>query len=150
MKTFLSFALSALLSSAAMAMPNVGDFAVYEVNANGMLITQKLELTSYNASTGKFTQVETTSFQGQQQQQTTLVNGADLPSEALIEQIMALCETPTINGVIETVSVPAGTFSSCAFNDAQSGMRLNYGNVPFGIIKLDGPGISAKLLQYKK
>ena len=150
MKALFSFALCALLSNAAMAMPNVGDFAVYEVNANGMIITQKLELTSYNAASGKFTQVETTSFQGQQQQQTTLVNGADLPSEALIEQIMAACTTPAINGVIETVTVPAGTFSTCAFSDSQSGMRLNYGSVPFGIIQLDGPGISAKLLQYKK
>ena len=150
MKVLLTLTLSSLFSVAAMAMPNVGDFAVYEIDANGMMITQKIELTAYNASTGKFTQVETTSFQGQQQQQTTMVNGADLPTEATVGQVLTYCETPNVNGVLETVSVPAGSFYTCAINDSQSGMRLNYGNVPFGIVKLDGSGLSLRLLQFKK
>lgn len=150
MKVLLTLTLSSIFSVAALAMPNVGDFAVYEINANGMIINQKIELTAYNASTGKFTQLETTSFQGQQQQTTTLVNGSELATEADIGQVLTFCETPNVNGVLETVTVPAGSFNTCAISDSQSGMRLNYGNVPFGIVKLDGAGLSLQLLEFKK
>ena len=128
-----------LLSTSAFAMPSVGDVAEYDATVTTSqggpypgVFTQKL--TEFNASTQQFHLVRTVNF-GQAQSSEEWVGVGQLVSDQLVSGVLAQC--PQNGGTLETVSVPAGTFSTCAvpYDDAQSKGMLWVGAATFGIIK---------------
>jgi hypothetical protein len=147
MKTLFALSVS-LFSSALLAMPAVGDLAVYKISANGYEVTQRTELTSFNASTNSFTRKVTTTYAGQSSSQVDSVNASELNTEAQLQMAITYCETPNIGGKLETVSVPAGTFQTCAINTDDGG-RANLGVVPFSVVKFAHPEGNLQLIEYK-
>lgn len=142
-------ALALILSSASVfAMPAVGDSATYQINTQGMTITQKIELTAYDAGTNSFIQVETTTVQGQQQKATTRVAADEFMSDESADLMMTYCESQ-LGGTLQTITVVAGTFSTCSIYDPASAGQVYMGKVPFGLIKVQGSDVAAQLIDYK-
>lgn len=140
----------ALFSSAVMAMPAVGDSASYTITADGQTLTQKIQLTAFNPSTNTFTQLETTTFQGQTQQETSSVAASDLMSDAQADYILSKCTSAEIGGTLERITTPAGTFNTCAVTDETGSAKLNVGKVPFGLVAISGDGLSGILTGFTR
>jgi hypothetical protein len=136
-----------LFSTALFAMPAVGDMATYKVLANGYEIILKEELVSYNSSTGSFTKVTTSLAFGQESTKSEVVAVADLNTDAELNQLLAYCSNPQIGGTLETVSVTAGTFNTCAISSGSQ--KANVGVVPFGLVRFSDPTATVELVSYK-
>jgi hypothetical protein len=63
--------------------------------------------------------------------------------------LLALCESPAVNGKLESVTVVAGTFETCAIADAATGSVTNVGVVPFGVVKMSRPELILELTEFK-
>jgi hypothetical protein len=146
MKSLITLSVS-LFSSALLAMPAVGDMATYKILADGYDIVQKQELVSYNSSTGSFTKVTTNLVFGQESTTSEVVAVADLNTDAELNQLLAYCSHPQIGGKLETVSVPAGTFNTCAISEGSQ--KANLGVVPFGLVRFSDTNATVELVSYK-
>jgi hypothetical protein len=144
MKSFITLSF-ALFSSALLAMPSVGDMATYKVRTNGYEGTLKIELTSFDASTNSFTKKETTSFMGQETSEVETVNASELQSESQLQMALAYCSN--MGGTLETVSVPAGNFQTCALQNAEG--KANIGVVPFALVKFSNATANLELISFK-
>ena len=147
MKAFIIAALS-FISTSAFAMPAVGDSATYSILTQGMTIIQKVELTAFDSSRNSFTQVETTTMQGQTKREITTVAFDELISDETADMILAYCESQ-MGGTLQNITVTAGSFLTCSVYDPASGTQINMGRVPFGMIKLQGSNVSAQLIDFK-
>ena len=139
MKSLLVSAAAFLVSVSALAMPAVGDQALYNLNytVNGTVNagTYENEITGFDAATGMFT-IHTIVTMGKQ------VDAQDEQSNSLLDdatvgQLIANCTAQ--GGALESVTLPAGAFSTCALpisGDDFSGTAWIASGVPFGIVKM--------------
>lgn len=146
MKAILLAALS-LMSVSAFAMPKVGDSVTYKIITNGMTLSQKIELTAYNASTDSFTQTETTTYQGQTQKEVNTVAAEEMINDQTADMMITYCESQ-MGGKLQTITVTAGTFKACSVFDPATQSQVWMGKVPFGMIKLQGSQVSAELMSF--
>lgn len=137
MKTIV-FALVSIAASAALAFPTVKDKSVfngiYAGAAGGQIeFTQTLELTKFDAATGKYTMSNVfTMTNGQTQTQEVQVDATELMDNARVQQILAQCAT--VSGTAGETTVTAGTFKTCQI-PTQRGGTVFVAEVPFGFVK---------------
>ena len=146
MKAILLAALS-LVSVSAFAMPKVGDSVTYKIITNGMTLSQKIELTAYDAASDSFTQTETTTYQGQSQKEVNTVAADEMINDQTAEMMLTYCESQ-MGGKLQTITVGAGTFKACSIYDDASQGQVWMGKVPFGMIKFQGSQASAELMSF--
>lgn len=139
MKTIVMSLVSVLFTTAAMAMPAVGDNAVYsvQISQGGQSVSGTLESTITAASAGTFTVESKINLGGQSQVQNETRQAQEMVSDALIADIMTNCAS--YGGKIESVTVPAGNFNSCALpSNPQDGTGFTWiAPVAFGVVKID-------------
>ncbi|MGZ3655387.1 MAG: hypothetical protein ACXVB9_02580 [Bdellovibrionota bacterium] len=152
LKTTILSVFALLLSSAAFAMPTVGDQAVYDVtivkDGQTYNATSVIELAQFDAAKNQFLERETQTMAGQQPQVTdTWKNASDLITDAKADQLLANCSAA--GGVSATVNVPAGNFSTCVLpvqDDAgKPSGKVWISKVPFGVVhaEVDQDGVTA-------
>lgn len=135
MKLMVSLAVLAF-SVVASAYPALKDTAtfngLYEGGGGGsMNFTQKLEIVGQNGT--KFVVRSTLSLpNGQTQTQDQSLEGSDLLSPDTVNMILAQCSQA--GGALESLTVPAGTFQTCAIPQERGG-KVWVGDVVFGIVK---------------
>ena len=147
MKSLLALSFLAF-SSALLAMPAVGDMAIYKIQTGGMEVTQKVELISFDSSNNSYTKKETNSVMGQESTNIEIVSAAQLSNESQLQAFLTFCESSQINGKLETLTVPAGTFKTCGITTDGQG-RANLGVVPFGVVKYVDPSGTLELVEFK-
>lgn len=131
----MSILISSIVSLAAVAMPKVGDLAVYDGLYEGsgggsMPFEQTLLLTELS---GPSAVVESTLiFDEQSRQQKINLKTEQLLSSDVVEYVLSECATQ--GGALETVTVPAGQFETCAIAQGPVA-KVWIGKVPFGIVK---------------
>lgn len=126
-------------STAAMAMPSVGDSVVYA--ATVVVGDKTVDSTIENSlveknSKGQFLMKTTTTVKGQTPRiEQAWVDSSTLKSDSTITQTLEQCLV--IGGTLDSVTVPAGTFNTCALT-ATTRVTQNtewIGAVPFGIVQ---------------
>jgi len=139
MKTIFMSLVSVLFAATAFAMPAVGDLALYNVTVSqgGQTISGTVETTITATNAGMFTMQTTMNFNGQSQVKSEQRSAQDLLSDSTIQQIIAQCAQ--VGGKIESVTVPAGTFNTCAVPSQEHGTTgtMWVAQVPFGLVKID-------------
>lgn len=137
----LFIALAALISVQAYATPKVGDFAEFDtvLSLNGQQVTGSitLEIIQQNDQ-NQFLRRETVVFPGQDTQTEEIwINADELINDATIDNVLANCATS--GGALQTISVPAGEFQTCALpSEGEDSKDLAYvAKVPFGIAQYD-------------
>jgi hypothetical protein len=131
----LALSLSLLASFSVMSMPTVGDKATYQISMSGVQFESTIELTAFNEATQMFTQTTTTSLMGQTTSDVEEVSIEDLNSDAELDAALSSCQSAEVGGVLESVTVAAGTFDTCKITN-ESG-TVNMGKVPFGVVKME-------------
>lgn len=134
MKTIL-VTLATVITSAALAMPAVGDKATY----NGTTIQAgttynfvvENAIISQDATTGFFNIDQTLTYNGQTQVKSIQEDPANLPTDAAVSSYLTNCTM--IGGKLETITVPAGTFDTCSVTTDTGTLWI--AQVPFGIAK---------------
>ncbi len=138
---FLTILAVTLTASLAFAMPAVHDYSQFEVTvtqgsqtASGLY---EIELTDYNSTQDTFSQKNTVTFQGHTQTSESWQPRTNFYSDSDIANIMTNCTS--LGGASESMTVPAGTFSSCRvpFDDQDAKGTIWFGPVTFGIVKQD-------------
>ena len=121
------------------AMPNVGDEALfdYTVTQNGETQTGTLEarLVSFDQTKNQYDETYTITLNGTTQTGDFPMDVTDLLTDAQLADILTHCEAH--GGSHESVTVPAGTYDTCAIPytaDNASGTTW-YGNAKFGVIQ---------------
>jgi hypothetical protein len=140
-----------LASTAAMAFPEVGDWAKYDgefTTPQGQKINYELtqELIGYDAQTDVFTMRVTSEAGGKQDIQEAQV-GRDqfLPTDR-IQKLVDFC---VASGVGVNLQTPAGIFPACV-QPTENGGRMAFGVVPFGILMSDFRAPAGSNLQILK
>lgn len=137
-----------IVSASALAMPKVGDSALYRIQTQGMTFTQKIELVSYDASDDTFVQKETTTHQGQSQVEVNNVAASDLINDQTADLMLQYCQSQ-MGGTLQNISVTAGTFATCSVYDPASQSQVWMGKVPFGMVKIQGSQVAGELIEFK-
>ncbi len=124
-----------LTSVITIAMPKIGDHSVLSVIKNGVNIgTLEYELLQFDITKNQYLEVETQNFYGKKTVDQYWTTGM---SDAQIASYLTHC--PANGGIFQTVTVPAGTFPTCAvpvtLPDATETMWL--GQVAMGVVKVD-------------
>lgn len=139
MKTIFISLVSVLFTTAAMAMPAIGDNAVYslQISQGGQSVSGTLETTITANNSGTFSIESKINLGGQSQVQTEQKSEQEMVSDALIADLMSNCAN--YGGKIESVTVPAGTFNACALPaQPQDGTGFTWiAPVAFGVVKVD-------------
>lgn len=140
MKNILLPAVTLLTSSVAFAMPSVGDQALYDATLSKAgavtAATAELELVSLDAANQQFQEKTTIVANGATQSNTKTVEASSLASDEIVTQVLATCSE--IGGHLETITVPAGTFDTCALpSDASTPGTYWVSHVSFGVVKQD-------------
>src|SRR5579885_2126540 len=135
-------ALSALtMSTAAFAMPAVGDDSVFDAKLvqgnNSATATLEVKLVSYNQNTNTFDEQQTVTQAGQQPSTSDQnVDAGSLPTDLQVADVLKNCSQQ--GGTENTTTVPAGKFKTCDLpfqnNDGSKG-TVSIADVPFGIVK---------------
>ncbi len=147
------------VSTTAFATPKVGDFAMFDtaISLNGQAVqgTVSVELMNFDAAQG-YLQRQTVEFPGRAAEVTEeWMTEDNFLSDETID--MALANCPAAGGTAQTITVPAGTYNTCAikFDNEQSSGIIWVGKVPFGIVRLDnltksnGMVMSSQLKTYR-
>lgn len=156
MKFALFYVLTLVHMQVAFAFPNVGDEAHYEgcrPTEDGCIhFTKEHQIVSHNASAGTFDINVRLWEQGSgPQYRTVTVNADDLPSTKDVQQLFARCagnDGKVAYDKIE-ITVPAGTFPVCKVYHSETGDTRYIANVPFGILKAEGPTVNMELMSFK-
>jgi hypothetical protein len=135
-----------VVSSTAMAMPNIGDKVVLTGTANGTPASLESELVAANSTKTIYTRQNKTTINGETQTENEEVKAEDLVTDESINTVMTLCETEMINGKLESITVAAGTFDTCKIGS--DGAELNIGRVPFGVVRIASPEVTLELQSY--
>lgn len=144
MTQFFSAVLVLLSSTAAFAYPAIGDYAMWKGTSvrNGMSSNISLErsITGFDASMDMFSVVETVSVDGQVQTSTIAQKSDELLTKQQVGEVLSFCAMA--GGVLEGVTVPAGSFATCKLpttnENGQSDGFIWVGDVSFGIVKASG------------
>lgn len=138
MKTILMIA-SLLTTAVVSAMPAVGDLALYNITSidAGVTYNYTLEqkLTAQNVLTGDFNVSQTVTYNGVTQATEYAVPADQLATTQMIDLYLNNCALA--GGTLETVTVPAGTFNTCAVKDENNNTTW-IAQVPFGFVKMSG------------
>ncbi len=126
-KTTILF-LSALVSFSVLAGPKVGDSASYVGTLNGAPAAMTTTITSFNPATSKFVVTSRAVVAGQAQTEVEEQDPTEIMSDEETGQILENCSS--FGGVLETITVVAGTFNTCKMQG-----NLNFGMVPFGLVR---------------
>jgi len=132
---YLVLAVAFLSCAVASAMPKIGDYSAMNVILNNNPIgTLENELTQYDATKNQYLQVTTQTYSGTKQTSQSWTNGI---SDTEIANILAACTN--YGGNPQTVTEPAGTFSTCALPVNNNGAvgQVWIGAVALGIVKID-------------
>jgi hypothetical protein len=131
-----------VFSLSAYASPKVGDYAAYAttLSLNGQTIQADVqrELTQFNASTNQYLERQTTQISGQSPQvNESWTDASNYLDDATIDSVLANCAAS--GGALQAVSVPAGSFNTCAlpFSSDDSSGTAFVAKVPFGVVRLD-------------
>lgn len=134
----ISFALVTLATSAALAFPSVKDHTEYNVNyasaAGGAIdYVLKLEITGYDSAAQQYTVKSTQLLNGQEKAQDQKYAADQFPTNAQVNDLLAQCAQQ--GGTPEKITVPAGSFDTCALPQQNNG-KVWIAAVPFGFAKL--------------
>lgn len=104
-------------ASDALALPKVGDQAIYDVTVTEQgkrsAYTSVVEIVAFNAVNDTYLQRDTKKVDGQPDQiQEDWKEPAEIMSDDKVENILADCDQ--VGGVTAGVAVPAGNFTSCS------------------------------------
>ena len=147
----------AALSCGVWAAPQVGDYAVLagKISSGGQSFGIETHITNMqiNSGTGEVLVRTTHLIEGQDPQ----IENEWKAGDQIIDQEMApaiasaVCEQSDGQGVMENVTTPAGTFSTCKM--PVDGGFMWIGGVPSGIVKADftnddGTSYSGQLKEY--
>jgi hypothetical protein len=140
MKTF-AFACSLLLSSIALAYPAVNDSVTF--NATEVKDTEtnqavlQIHLAAYDSAKDAYQQVSSTTTKGKTTSNEEWVAASELFNKETYTQVSGNCDQ--FGGKIESVTVAAGTFETCAIPNEDKNESGVYwiGDVPFGIVKAE-------------
>lgn len=141
MKKYLFVLASVLAAVSASATPLLGDHAEFAVTAskNGQSIngTAVFELTAFDSSRSEFTQRTTMQWDGRSaQSQEDKIAMNEMINDETIDYVLAGSGCAENGGVLETVTVPAGTFPTCKVvtND---GASVWVGKVALAIVRYE-------------
>jgi hypothetical protein len=136
MKQALGLLLAQVFVSVAMAMPSVGDLAVFagklEGSAGGEIEFEQSLLITEIADELVTLEVNIT-FDGQSQSDVQVARKDEFLTTAVVEYVLAHCDVE--GGTLETVQVAAGEFQACHVKSEDGKNNVWIGNVPFGIVK---------------
>lgn len=128
MSNKLILVLFAMMSVSAFAGPKVGDSASYVGTLNGAPATMTTSITSFNPATSKFLVTTLVIISGQTQTEVDEQDPTEIMSDEMTGPILANCTQ--YGGVLETITVVAGTFDTCKLQG-----NMNFGMVPFGLVR---------------
>ena len=156
MKFGLFATLALVWGNAAYSFPNIGDEAHYEgcrPTENGCIhFTKEHQIISHNATAGTYEVNVRLWEQGSGPQYKTMtVAEKDLPSTKDIQKLFARCSGSDGKLTYEKIdiTVPAGKFSVCKVYSSDTGDTSYVADVPFGIVKSEGPTINLELISFK-
>jgi len=136
MNKFFVFGCSLFLSASAIAMPTVGDSALYSwthaLATKVSVGTSTRSIIKFNPASG-FTTLLVTEMDGKTN--TVEQETSSLPTDAWIVDLLANCTA--YGGTPETLSVKAGPFETCSMpiNSRGNTGRAWFAHVPFGFVK---------------
>ncbi len=145
------------LSSQSFAYPSVHDYASYLslTTAKDGTVTrneQDIEIAEFDPGSNRYREAVSTTVENQAQKEEVWTNASDMIFPQDIQNVLANCATN--GGHLIAVTVPAGTFNTCASSvDHPDGKGTDWlGDVPFGVVKSvfekkDGSGKSEYQLQ---
>ncbi len=123
-----------VLATIAQATPLVGDYSNFKVTVDvqGQIVPGTLELALVAKTATGFKMTNTTKFENQPAEHNEEdVTAEELLNDEIISYLLANCSAQ--NGKLETVTVPAGTFNTCAISNDNSTSWI--GQVPFGMVQ---------------
>lgn len=130
-----------LVAGSAMAMPSAGDLAIFDFTSTKedevVVGTFQRQLIAYHSDTDAFEERVSVVANGQSFSSAGQLPAKDLLTDAMLEQILSQCSA--IGGSNETITVPAGTFQTCAMNsNSENGSGMVWlGAASFGLVKSD-------------
>jgi hypothetical protein len=136
---FVSVLALALVSASAYATPKLGDFAQFDltISLDGQSAQGEMVQEIVQANGEKFLERNTVNIPGQAPEVTENWKPAsEFMDDATIDAILANCADA--GGSLQNVSVPAGTFTTCAlnFDNEESRGTAWVAKVPFGVARL--------------
>lgn len=131
------------LGCSAFAMPTVGDHAVYvgtdqKQGAAPVAGSVELEIKDHNTTNDQYLVRATITTKDQAPQVTDKwTESKNLLSDSKVQQALQFCSV--IGGQKANLTVPAGTFDTCAVpvNDKNRQGTVWVGQVPFGVVQAD-------------
>jgi hypothetical protein len=124
------------------AMPTLGDDAIFSsvrVNAGAVITgTFEMKLTAFDSASGKWTEKQTTTENGVAKVENDQILNSALLTNAGVASLLTNCTS--MNGTLQTLTVPAGTFSTCAIpsnSDFSNGTLWIAKGVAFGVVQED-------------
>lgn len=132
-----------LFSISSQAQVAVGTWATYNISLTGedgstLAGTEKVTALEVNATQ---TLLETVQIaNGNTSVEKDWTNNDEVHSAQIGQAIVDNCANPEIGGVIETVTVPAGTFTACKIGD-EAEAALWFGAVHYGYLKMTAHGL---------
>ncbi len=124
-----------VLATLAQATPLVGDYSNFKltVNAEGQTVVGTYEMALVAKTANGFKMTRTTKFDNQPaQHEEEDVNSEDLANDEFITTVLESCVEN--NGTPETLTLPAGTFSTCSLPTETGKVWVTH--APFGIVKV--------------
>jgi hypothetical protein len=129
------------MNISAFAMPTVGDQALFAVtdttNGQNYTGTVEIKLVSFDAAAKQWDEQELITVGGQTNTRQQTLTTDQLLTDASVQGILNNCTA--YNGTLQTITVPAGTFGTCALPDNGNGQTgtVWVSNVTFGIVQSD-------------
>lgn len=159
MKLLSCIALMFCVNSLALATPKIGDYAQYQLNvqngSNSVDLSLIREILNQDSS-GNFLVRQILQLPDGNQQVSETTEGADqFLTDATIDGLLANCAGA--GGALQTVTVPAGSFETCAVpytNESETGTAW-IGKVSFGLVliqstsKEDGTMTTGQLVSFR-
>jgi hypothetical protein len=132
----------AVTVNAAHAMPTLGDdviFSSVRVNAGAVITgTFEMKLVSFDSTSEKWTERQTTTENGVAKVENEQILNSALLTDSGVASLLTNCTS--MDGTLQTVTVPAGTYSTCAIasnSDFSNGTLWVAKGVVFGVVQED-------------
>lgn len=133
----------------------IGSYAEYKFKADQFSGKLRVEITAYDEVKDTYTQVTTTTQNGNQNTSTETIQSIDVNTQDENLAILINCETQ-LGGRLRNIRVSAGTFETCILEEDDGGSeqtnnektKIYFANVPFGYIKMKSPAQTVELTKY--
>lgn len=125
----------------------IGNVANYKYTQDGYEFSVNRKVLSFDAKTKIYTIENITTIGTEVTTNQEALSDIDYLDIDTIDMTLAFCETYMVNGKLETVTVPAGTFETCVYKDAEGGV-IKLAMVPFGIVKYESKQVNVELVSY--